>query len=460
MIVDYSIAARILLGGITILIGLGIFDVWRSTRAPQFVVGLVLIYYFSLVGAWKVISLRESGRPDPSVDHLEASLFPLNVDSNYLLTIALYGVFILAVIVTLRITARPQVPITSYRTPAFGLPDISHGLIFLMSSLALGASMFLVWDAISSALETGASAYETSRHDSNPFVAIHQLLNRIGLYSLAIGLAMAAARKPMSIAAAAYVPLISVWIAFLAVLGNRNELLIAIIAGTFVFYAAGGRIGKGWLFVLGFVGFVLFRLIEYLRGIGVDALTTGITGVMSTPQFWNPLALASGTESVAAHMSLYGIVSKDIDFTFGSSILYFVNSLIPRILLPDRIADSYTIYATAVSAPSDQGFTIHFAAGCYLNFGVVGIVVGGVTLALSWAAVFRLMCARRLQQEQRSFPALVAYCFCSAFIPVGMRSGPEGFKGLLIEGILLPFLIATMAACWRGLWRKRSSCAA
>src|SRR5690606_19608317 len=118
----------------------------------------------------------------------------------------------------------------------------------------------------------------------------------------------------------------------------------------------------------GFVGFIVLRLIEFLRGIGVDALTIGIADVLATPEFWNPLALASGSESVAAHMSLYGIITDDIDLTFGSSILYLVNSMIPRNLLPDRVADSYTIYATSVSAPDDQGFTIHFAAGCYLNF--------------------------------------------------------------------------------------------
>jgi hypothetical protein len=194
---------------------------------------------------------------------------------------------------------------------------------------------------------------------------------------------------------------------------------------------------------------------------GVEALGASIGDVLTRPDFWNPLALATGSESVAAHMSLYGIVARDLDLTYGSSVLYLVNSLIPRNLMADRVADSYSIYASAVSAPDDQGFTIHFAAGWYLNFGIAGIVIGAVILALIWTAIYRAMRARDGHSGGLSLAAIVAFCFCSAFVPVAMRNGPEGLKGLFIEGILLPYLIARIVVSGHFL-KKRigASCVA
>src|SRR5881394_1969098 len=94
-------AAYMLLAVFTASIATGICALWRLTRSPQFVLGLALVYYYSLAGAWKILDLKWSGAESAALDHLEASLFPITIDETYLLTISIYGVFNLSLVVSL-----------------------------------------------------------------------------------------------------------------------------------------------------------------------------------------------------------------------------------------------------------------------------------------------------------------------------------------------------------------------
>ena len=245
-----------------------------------------------------------------------------------------------------------------------------------------------------------------------------------------------------------YGALVSAWTIFLGALGNRNELLVASIAGVLLCYSLGARFGVTRTIAVAFGAFFVLRVIEASRGADLEGVVTNLGAVLTSGGFWNPLALATGTESLAAHMSLYGILSQDLDFTYGSSLLYLANSALPRLLNAERVPDSYTIYAAAVGAPETQGFTIHYAAGWYLNLGLPAVVFGAALLALIWGWLYRVQAARRRSSLQHYLPALVAFCFCSAYAPALMRGGPEGLKSLLVEGILIPYVLARVALRW------------
>lgn len=437
--------AYALLIAYTVCIFLGTFVLWRRTHSLHFVFGLAFIYYYSLGGAWKLINLKWTGHEDSSLDHLEDSLFPISIDENYLLTISIYGVFVLAIIVSLCLltneSPRDQ-QVSDLRTTI----RFSHVTLVLIACLSLGASAALIWSAFTSALESGISLYSASRGELSQFFTVHQLLNRIGVACVTIGICGALLERRRVTWLFCYAILAVAWVAFLGVLGNRNELLVAGVAGFLLCYGCGLRPRLAKVLVLGFVAFFVMRVIEFTRGTEVVGILPDLGAVLLSPDFWNPFALAGGSESFAAHMSLYGVVSQNLEFTYGSSLMYLANSLLPSFIWSERVQDAYTIYATSVGAPETQGFNIHYAAASYLNLGLPAVVVGAAAMALLWACVHRWQAKALGQSARRFIPAVVAYSFCSAaYAPVLMRSGPEAFKGLIVEAIVIPFLLTQIA---------------
>jgi hypothetical protein len=429
----------------TVCIFLGTWVLWRRTNSLHFVLGLGLIYYYSLGGAWKIINLKWTGQESPSLDHLEDSLFPISIDENYLLTISIYGAFILAIIIFLCVltveSPRHQQVTGLQRTIRF-----SHVTLTAIACLALSGSAALIWSAFTSALESGVSLYSASRGELSQFFTIHQLLNRVGVICVTIGICGALLEQRRAAWLLCYAVLAAAWVAFLGVLGNRNELLVAGVAGFLVCYAFNIRPRFVNFVLLACGAFFVMRLIELTRGTEVVGILPDLGAVIASPDFWNPFALAGGSESFAAHMSLYGIVSQNLEFTYGSSLLYLANSLLPSFIWSQRVQDSYSIYAVAVGAPETQGFNIHYAAASYLNLGLPAVVIGAAALALLWALVYRWQARTLGRSAQQFIPAVVAYSFCSAaYAPVLMRSGPEAFKGLVVEAILLPFFLTHIA---------------
>jgi hypothetical protein len=442
--VDIFSLALLLLTVVTLLIAGAIIAVWRSTRSVHFVTGLLLVYYYSLFGAWKIINLRMTGAHNGGLEHLEASLFPVSVDSHYLLTILIYGVFNLAMACTLILgvgSNRIQKPVAGRHGLAGG-----HGVVLLIAVASLFASIVIAWQGILSAVEEGVSAYSITRGDADvtQLYTLHLLCNRIGLGALAIGLgSLLVYRDRLGAWLAPYLVLCAAWFVFLTIIGNRNELLIACIGGFLWYTSLGGKLAPSKLFALAVCGFVALRFIENTRGTGIDAVLTGAGDVVFSADFWDPLAVATGTESLAAHISLYGILLRNLDLTYGSSVLYLLASIVPRFIDSSRPPDIYTVYVNAMGAGNEsQGFTIHYAAGWYLNFGIVGVVIGAVLLSMVWAALLGLSSNARAVGARARVSWLCALCFSAAFAPAIIRSGPEGLKGLLVEAILIPFVLS------------------
>jgi len=233
---------------------------------------------------------------------------------------------------------------------------------------------------------------------------------------------------------------------YLGMLGNRNELVVAVLAGLYLLTALGGRIRWVQLVAVALMAFLLLRSIETLRAVSPEQMLGVFFASVLDPEFWNPSAVAGGSESLAAHLSMYGVLSADLPWTWGSSLVYLAQSLVPMLPATSRVPDSYAVYANGIGAPEGQGFNIHFAAGAYLNLGVLGVVVAAGLLALLvWS--LRYWSLRMVSRHHAGFvlPSLVGYAFLCAFLPIAMRGGPEGLKALFFEGYLIPFLVAALA---------------
>lgn len=433
-------AAYLLLALATLACAVMIFSGWRLMRSPEFVLMPALMYYYTLFGAWQILRLKAEGETSDALHHLEASLVTVRIDTDYVASLAVYGLFLLLFWFGIVVGARRILPVTGREFP--------NVRVFRLVAVALAAmigSAWALWSELQSALAQGVSLYLLTRGEAVPLFPVHQLLNRMGLAALALawvghlrgpGGALAAPGRALVLTLVT-----GAWVSYLGALGNRNEIVLAFLGGLYLFALLGGRVRVGVLLSIAGVAYVALRSIETLRAQPLEAMLPALLEAISTVEFWDPSAVAGGSESLAAHVSLYGLMTSSAPWTYGSSLVYLAQSLIPFLPGEARVLDSYQLYARAVGAPDGQGFNIHFAAGAWLNGGLVAVLAFTVLLV----ALFRTLrgwAHDNARNPSRALPILAGYAFLCAMVPVAMRAGPEGLKALFFEGFALPFLVA------------------
>jgi hypothetical protein len=416
--------------------------IWRKTRDVSFVVGLALIYYWSLYGAWSIIGDGLGGITPRRYYYLYDKLFPIGLDSDYFLTLVLYSLFAIGIAGTVLKFART--PATT--EPADDPLTISHTLIIVMSAAAGLLSFAIVRDAIQSSAELGQSAYAVTRSgDVGSLFTLHQVLNRVALLPAALGLAViASGQRPKwiggrssSVHVAGYGVVLAAMYAFCVVLGNKNELFTSLVAAV-LFYLANARFPRyGVLGGIGVASVALIGTVDWLRALPPGAV-------------WDHLSLAgfqaslvdigSSNEAFGSHFSLYGVLRFEVPLTYGASVISLLTSIVPRVFWPDRPLDIYPHYAESVQAAAGQGYSLHHAAGWYLNFGAAGVLLGAVLWGWAWAVMFnRFHEARPTNTIMRFFTILAPWVFVAG-IPGLIRTGIEGYKGLAIDAFLVPTL--------------------
>jgi hypothetical protein len=242
----------------------------------------------------------------------------------------------------------------------------------------------------------------------------------------------------------------------LTILGNKNELFSGLILGG-LFYVANSR-GVKWTMIgsVAAIAIVGIALVDFLRAFPILALWEEM-------DWWEALQWVSevrgSNEAFGAHFSLYGALHFHAPFTYGSSMVSLLASVVPRLLWPDRPDDIYAHYADSTGIAvgvEEQGFSIHHATGWYLNFGLPGLFLGALIWGIIWARCFNAY--QRIERENWTsrwwymFAVLAPWGFV-ALIPPLVRAGPEGYKGLVIEGLLIPAIVLTAASYGHGLFR-------
>src|SRR5262249_883634 len=128
--------------------------------------------------------------------------------------------------------------------------------------------------------------------------------------------------------------------------------------------------------------------IDFFRSVPVNGLQEAISGRASEATEVGRF-IVSSNEAYAAHFSLYGVLAFDVEPKFGYSLYSLACAVIPRLLWPDRPRDIYLYYSESVGTIQNQGYSIHHATGWYLNFGYLGVPIGGIVLGLIWAKILR-----------------------------------------------------------------------
>lgn len=438
----------------TVVIALLAVLVYRQTHDLGTLIGSAAMYYWSLFGAWYIVIDKSGGWSGKHYHYLERKMFPVALDGDYLITLCLYAVFVVLV----QLTLLALVPSRQAR-PLPRLP-LRHDPVLLMTFLAGLGSLLLIQDEIAAAWATHTSAYVYTRSHPSQWFTLHQVLNRAALLPAAIGFATLLTdaknryfvniRKRYTLLG--YALVLGGMCALTFLLGNKNEVLAALIAGVLAY--TGGLVRPRWLKIglAAALGIWFLFSIDYFRAFAVSdiaaALSTerGAADIGEVARF-----VTSSNESYAAHFSMYGVLSRNVEPRFGYSIYSLACSIVPRILWPDRPRDIYLYYSESVGTIQNQGYSVHHATGWYLNFGYLGVALGAVTMGFAWAWCIN---AKRRIGGRTGLPfrlfAIVAPWFFAACLPPMLRAGPEAYKGFVVEGALIP-VVVLIAACrpWR-----------
>ena len=332
---------------------------------------------------------------------------------------------------------------------------ISHGKLLALTALLTAAAYAIVWRVIVSAASGAESAYgQFARGASSvPFGSLYQVLHQSALIFALTGLSVLAAGRnaryiagkggPVALGYALAVPAL---LGLNLAMGNRSMFLFATV-GASLFYLVNTRRPNKLLLGGAVIGAATaIVLLGIVRGSG-GVRELGDEDLLGKVHYTVSEAMSQDVEAFAAHSSMYGTLQKNVPFTYGASLVWLATSVIPGAVRPDLVELSYFHYARHVGAAADQGFTLHHATGWYINFGVPGVIFGAMLFGWIWSTLFNRFlsieyCSSHLA---RVFVAMAFWNF-TAYVPIVIRSGPEAYKGVAMECLLVPTLMMVVAS--------------
>ena len=157
-------------------------------------------------------------------------------------------------------------------------------------------------------------------------------------------------------------------------------------------------------------------------------------------------------EMFAGHFSMYGVLSKKVQPKIGFSFKNLLYSYVPSTIIKKRPMDSYTFYAQQMGFKSEQGFTINYITAWYLNFSYFGLILGPLFLAALLVLPFYL--EKKLKSNVSQLFSIIALCGITGFAAMMVRSGPESFKALVYESIMIPLFIVYAAILVHKIWKQ------
>jgi hypothetical protein len=141
-------------------------------------------------------------------------------------------------------------------------------------------------------------------------------------------------------------------------------------------------------------------------------------------------------ELFAGHFSMYGVIHYNVPIKLGISFKNLVYSFIPSFIQKERPQDVYGYYAEQLKLPKDQGFTINHITAWYINFGLIGILLGPIFIGL--ILMSPLLIGSKIWKHFPGNTAIFIFSLITCFGAMLIRSGPEGVKSILYEGIIIP----------------------
>jgi hypothetical protein len=405
---------------------------------------LALAYLYTVYG-FTIILIEERfgkiyfGKKDFQYDYLFAKMFDVKVNDSF--SISMFAVLIFILILSLISSALVN-RLKYYKVDY----QINHIRTWLLSGIFIALSVSVVvfnvnWNSIAANNE---NLYTALRYkDELPlFYSIHQLCIRGALFVALLVMFEPSRDGRNGLMFLKIVPLIVLTL-YCTLLGNRAELISFFLMASTI-YAMQTRITLKALFAA-VVTLTVISLIGSVRGLKIDS-------EFSVSDLFNPLGaiwnLISSNEFFAPVLSLYGVIDKNVDPSYLISFYWLLFSVIPRDFGLERPQDSYLYYATNTINDFGQGYAMHHITSYYINFGLVGFVLCGIVLSFIFIVSFTI---RNKEIARNSIERKLFKLWMPAFVmglyPSILRGGIEGYKGLIVEGLLLPFILIILLVC-------------
>jgi hypothetical protein len=417
---------------------------WQKTKCVGFPLAIAAVYFWTIHGGWGVYAYLQTGSRDATWTYLLDKMFPVDLDYCYAFALFVYLLFLMAFGATTYFVVTPNT-----------LPDrkpilkINHVRLLAVATFFAILALYFSSEIISVAINSGQPAYIVigSGYSSGLKYSLLQLCLRAALLPAVLGFTTWCTDTGNNFLVGtksywsghAYLVLLLSLTLLCAFLGNKNALLQVLITGICCY--EGNSMKPQFLrLCLLFLGILtLIAYINVLRGRGIESLFKEFS--------FRELLLAiqhavESHEQYAAHLSMYGIIRFDIPMTFGWSFVSLFASIIPRAFWPSRPEPSYAYYAQELGLATGQGYTIHHATGWYINFGILGVLLGGSILGFIWGKSFKLS-RNPNPTTSHLMNVFVATSFylVTGGIPRLLRSGPEGYKSFLLTCVIFPITI-------------------
>lgn len=432
----------------TTLIVILTYLTWVRVKSPVFAMGSFLIYYWTLFGAWTLVKDLSQGRTQTQYQYLFGKMFHVELDGHYFSALIYYTAFVLvALFVVYWIVPRRE----NHRGTghAFKAVMVSHNRLAIAALVSLFLSFWLVKGQLLEAMFMNMSGYNVTAtsEDKNLLFLMHQMLNSLAVIPAALGVATFASgpegqflqgkRTPFGVLL--YVVTTVCLFGFGILMGNKNELFGGVIMGIAFFLINSPRPRIFAMGAWGSVALAGIAVIDFARSLSILDLVSDFSWQKAGESV---ISILNSNEAFASHFSMYGAIHYDVGKTWGTSVLSLMASFVPRVFWPDRPETIYQYYVDGVGALPGQGYTIHHATGWYLNFGVVGVVLGAIVLGLIWAGLFRG--AFSGTDERRRWRRILFAIGFSAFtggLPVLLRNGLEVYKPILLFSLVMPMIV-------------------
>lgn len=443
-------AIRWLLCGLTALTAACTWLLWTRTKNIGFLLGMLAIYFWTLQGAWGISATIHQGNWNQDWTYLLNKMFPVALDRDYMLALTYYGIFIFSVFAAATFTAGVGPP-PQARHPLF----VDHRRLSIYCFLGTLAALLLSADILLAAVRRGTSSYlliaegeaEGLRH------IFFQLVLRGTLLAACIGasawLSGTQGRlirgRPLRSAGIRYAILLGLLFLLCVAIGNKNALLLGLITAVTVYMTNAAKPRSGRVAITAIAGICMIASINLVR----DRNPLDVLRTLAGPDVASAFSAAfQSNEQYAAHLSMYGTLSHDVELTQGSSLVSLIASLIPKAVWPERPGTIYSYYAEAVNVVADQGYTIHHATGWYLNFGVLGIILGGILLGGLWGYSFANLKSSDSTSLLPRAIGMTSFFLITGGLPRLLRGGPEDYKSFFLTSLIIP-LCMIVPACKR-----------
>ncbi len=452
------------------------YKMWKLDHDFTLVISNIFIYYFTLGGAliFPLDAYLGFKGAEIGLHYLPIfeKLFVVSFDYTYLHSTILYIAFILIFqYVYLYFTQKSKHSLDNNvikENSNKARFEINPYFILTLSVTLIFMSFYFLRREILYAIANEKSIYLITRANTNPNYTLHQLANEFSVIIPYIAFAFASLKSNkfnIGIKAGKY----SLWILFIAclvsslyiaMLGNRREILSAIIICLLIALNERSNLYPKRLITITSIVVFIFLANNIFRSTIIPEAINSLLHPTAEQDIVLKKDEASAIERGAqisksalgsfifsnelfyAHFSMYGVIHKQVPITYGSSIKYLAVSLIPRSIYNNRPPDIYSYYAKEVGAVPGQIYTIHHATAWYLNFGIAGIIIGAVVLAGIFIFSYRIRYIKTTVGGNFMVfvKFLMPYLVCGQIVTF-ITAGPEAYKAMIIEGVIIPIVI-------------------